>query len=472
MSFDLAAKDYATITELSKYNMEAREMLDEANNRIYEIRREGDAPEVKLANPILTGNTVDVRGDVDKIVVSGSINEVSAIESLRINGKDAVVDKSSDGTYEFLANLDVEGADKLQIIAIDAYNNETNLSYDINRTEIIAPEIAIIRPYASDDGQIYLDSNDPSLRIEGRITDNSLISSISIDGVRASYADNDLNPSFSASINVLNKNKITVLAEDVFGNVQTTEFRLNREGAIISESNPMGKTWVVFVENSNYNTFASLDGPVKDVNLMRRALENYQIHQVIHKKDLTKEQMDKFFSIDLRDQIMSNQVKSLLIWYAGHGKFVNEIGYWIPVDAERDNEFSYYSTNTLRASMEPYVNTLTHTLVVTDACESGPSFYLAMRSAMQIKSCDNWEATQYQSSQVFSSAGTELAVDDSQFTRTFANSLEGNPNACIPIESIVSSVIMAVTNNNQQSPRFGKITGMKDEDGTFFFIAK
>jgi len=165
-------------------------------------------------------------------------------------------------------------------------------------------------------------------------------------------------------------------------------------------------------------------------------------------------------------------VKSLLIWYAGHGKFVNEVGYWIPTDAKRDDEFTYFNINTLRAAMEPYVNYLTHTLVITDACESGPSFYTAMRSTPTIRSCDDWEDTQFKSSQVFSSAGYELAVDDSQFTRTFANALTSNPNACIPIEEIVSSVTMAVTNNNQQKPKFGKIAGLVDENGTFFFIAK
>ena len=270
----------------------------------------------------------------------------------------------------------------------------------------------------------------------------------------------------------MNRKKITVIAEDKYGNRQVSEFRLNREGAAINEANPMGKTWVVFVENSNYKSFASLDGPVKDVNLMKRALGNYQIHNIIHKKDLTKDQMEKFFSIELRDMIRSNQVKSLLIWYSGHGKFVNETGYWIPVDAKRDDEFTYFNINTLRAAMEPYVSVLTHTLVVTDACESGPSFYTAMRSASPIRSCDDWEATQFKSSQVFSSAGQELAADDSQFTRTFANSLSANPKSCIPIEEIVSAVTMAVTNNNQQKPEFGKIKGLVDENGTFFFIAK
>ncbi len=123
--------------------------------------------------------------------------------------------------------------------------------------------------------------------------------------------------------------------------------------------------------------------------------------------------------------------------------------------------------------METYLNYLTHTLVITDACESGPGFYQAMRSDnLKKRSCSDWQATQFKSSQVFSSAGYELAVDDSQFTRTFATALLNNPNACIPIEEIVAKVSSAVTTNNQQKPNFGKIAGLKDEDGTFFFIAR
>jgi len=42
----------------------------------------------------------------------------------------------------------------------------------------------------------------------------------------------------------------------------------------------------------------------------------------------------------------------------------------------------------------------------------------------------------------------------------------------MPIEEVVTKVSSAVGTNNQQKPKFGKITGLKDEDGTFFFIAK
>jgi hypothetical protein len=95
-----------------------------------------------------------------------------------------------------------------------------------------------------------------------------------------------------------------------------------------------------------------------------------------------------------------------------------------------------------------------------------------MREIPKERNCADWEATRLKSSQVFSSAGYELAVDNSQFTRTFANTLANNPNTCIPIESIVSKVTSAVTQNNQQKPKFGKISGLEDENGTFFFISK
>jgi len=471
MNYAKAMEDYTKITVLSEFNQEARKMLKDAQDRLYELNREAVPPEITIVSPAPASTSLEVRGDNKTFLITGKIMDKSKIKTFSIN--DVPINTvEKDGEYEFLAKIDIEGADQITLVAHDDYDNEKSVTYSLVRTEIIPPVVNILAPYASDDGQIYLDSNDPSLFLQGKITDESKIKSVFIDGVTASYPVDDINPSFTATIDIMNKNKIIVEAEDIYGNKETAEFRLNREGAVISESNPMGKTWVVFIENSDYTTFASLDGPKKDVTTMTRALAGYDIHNIIHKQNLTKSEMERFFSIELRDLIKANQVKSLLIWYAGHGKFINDVGYWIPVDAQRDDEFTYFNLNTLRASMESYLAYLTHTLVVTDACESGPSFYQAMRSELKQRSCDDWQATQFKSSQVFSSAGYELAVDDSQFTRTFASSLQNNPNACIPIEEIVAKVSTAVGNNNQQKPKFGKITGLKDEDGTFFFIAR
>ncbi len=472
MNYSSAAKDYETITQLSEYDVNAKKLLEATKVRLFEINRENDKPEIIIVDPEPTSGTIlELPGDKETVLIKGKVWDNSDLSYLKINDKDVRFDKK-DNHYEFITDVDIRDFDELVITALDVYDNKQTGIFPIKRTEVEPPLVKIIAPYASDNNLIYLESNDPTLYIEGQITDESHIRSIFIEGVTASYRMDVENPKFSANIDIMNKNKFTVIAEDMFGNRVEKEFTLNREGAIISQNNPMGKTWVVFIENSKYEVFASLEGPVKDVSLMKASFAKYQIHNIITKQNMTKEELERFFSIELRDLLRSNHVNSLLVWYAGHGKFVNETGYWIPVDAQRDDEFTYYNINTLKAAMQSYSSSLTHTLVVSDACESGPTFYQAMRSTPKERSCDDWTATRSKSSQVFSSAGYELAVDNSQFTRTFANSLANNPNSCIPIENIVSQVTIAVIKNNQQRPKFGKIAGLEDENGTFFFMLK
>ncbi len=472
LQYKEAIKDYEMLAKMSKYDATAQELLAEAKTRLFELNRESNKPVISIADPVEKENKViDVAKGINVLPLTGKVKDESNLKSVIVNNY-TIPFVLKDGSYEFLTSVNLNQSDQLIVEVTDIYENIETVIYSIRRTEVSPPEIRIIAPYASDNNLVYLDSNDPTIYVEGAISDESRIVSISIEGVLASYIPDDLNPTFQASINILNKDNFTVKAKDEFGNLSEKTFTLNREAADIAANNPMGKTWVVFIENSNYENFASLEGPVKDITLMKTALSKYSIHNFIQKKNMTKQEMEKFFAIELRDLLRSNRVNSILVWYAGHGKFVNETGYWVPVDAKRDDEFTYFNINALKASMQSYPKEVTHTLVITDACESGPSFYQAMRGTEEIKSCDDWSATRLKSSQVFSSAGYELAVDNSQFTKTFANVLANNPNACIPIESVVQKVTSAVTKGNQQKPQFGKIAGLQDENGTFFFMTK
>ena len=469
--YESALEDYEKLLAMSKYDGNAQRLHEEASQRMFELNREEDKPMVSLLDPLSNdANTIDVSKEIIILNVTGVISDASDIKSLQVNGFTVPVEETKEG-FRFLASVNLSATNQVTVQVSDVYDNTETAIFPIRRTEIDAPLVSMIAPYGSENNILYLDNNDPLIYVEGKIEDESKITSIYIDSVMASYIPSDLNPNFTATINVTNKSRITVYVEDEFGNRSEIEYKLNRDAQSFDD-NPMGKTWAIFIENSDYESFASLSGPTKDVSIMRSALANYQIHEVIHKKNMTKAELSKFFSIELRDMIRSNRVNSLLVWYAGHGKYVNESGYWIPVDASRDDEFSYYNINALKAAMQVYPDVLTHTLVITDACESGPSFYQAMRSGIQEHSCDDWTSTRFKSSQVFSSAGYELAVDDSQFTRTFANVLTNNPSSCIPIENIVMKVTSAVENATKQSPQFGKIAGLEDEDGTFFFIPK
>jgi tetratricopeptide (TPR) repeat protein len=471
MSFDKAMEDYNKITVLSEFDVKARKMLKAAQIRLYELNREKVSPEISVVSPSPVNNAVEIRGDKEAILITGKITDKSKIKSFIINN-DTVRITGKNGQYEFLSNINVKGLDKITLIALDDYDNEKVLNYSLIRTEINPPKFSIIAPFTSEDGQVFLDSPTPNIAIQGKVEDQSQIKSITIGDVSASYRRDELNPGFTATLDISNISKFTVVVEDIYGNRSESEFRFNREGAVIAESNPMGRTWAVFIENSSYETFASLDGPIKDVSTIQRALANYQIHNIFHKKDMTKAEMEKYFNIELRDLVRNNQVKSLLVWYAGHGKFINDIGYWIPVDAKRDDEFTYFNINALKAGLQSYTDVIVHTLVISDACESGPGFYTAMRASGDEPKCDNTIVAGAKSAQVFSSAGYELAVDNSKFTATFANTLINNKNACIPIETIVKFVTAAVSTDKGQKPKFGKIQGLDDMNGTFFFIAK
>jgi len=469
--YEKALADYEKLLAMSKYDGTAQRLHEQATIRMFELNREENKPLVTLVKPeSRSDNSVDVPRGTEVIALTGLIRDESDIKTLQVNNFTVPVEKTEEG-YEFLASVNVKDTDQITVQVSDVYDNAETAIFTLRRTEVDPPSVQIIAPYGSDNNILYLDSDEPIIYIEGRAEDESRISNIYIDSVSASYIPSDINPSFSAMVRVENKSRITVQAEDEYGNRSESVFTLNRDAQSFG-NNPMGKTWAIFIENSNYELFASLEGPTKDITLMKAALARYQIHNFIHKKDMTKQELERFFAIELRDLIRSNRVNSILVWYAGHGKFINETGYWIPVDASRDDEFTYFNINALKASMQSYPDFVNHTLVVTDACESGPTFYQAMRSGLQERNCDDWEATRFKSSQVFSSAGYELAVDDSQFTRTFANVLANNPNECVPIENIVQKVTTAVVNNNQQKPQFGKIAGLEDENGTFFFIPK
>jgi tetratricopeptide (TPR) repeat protein len=464
MEKEAAIKDFQLFTQ----HATQEKRIAEANNRIFELLRETDNPVIIIDTPMIVENKLAVLGDKGILLIKGKITDASKIEHFALNGETLPLD----GNNAFEYKLNTNGVNSVELEATDVYKNSTKNLYELLSMETDAPLVRITTPYASDNNEIYLDSDDPNLFLEGVAQDENLIKNISIDGERAIYNDTELNPTFTASIDIQDKPTITIACEDAFGNKTETVFILNREGALIAEDNPMGKTWVIFIENSEYETFASLEGPTKDVSTMKSALATYQVHNFIHKKNMSKSEMERFFSIELRDQVKKNNVNSLLVWYAGHGKFINETGYWIPVDATRDDEFTYFNINALKAGMQSYSNYITHTLVVTDACESGPSFYQAMRATNEAPACDDVNATKFRSSQVFSSAGYELAADNSQFTKTFAKSLQYNENSCIPIESIVNQVTKAVSQNEDQKPKFGKIAGLEDENGTFFFMKK
>ena len=466
-----ALDDFRRFKDLSPGYPGMTDMIEKAEHQVYELNKESNNPEVVFSEPLMNKSGIfEIPFGASDIRIVGAVDDQSHINKIEVNNIPADFN-INEFNPEFELVINVDGLEEINVVVSDVYYNVLIQTIKIRRTEVNKPSIRLRAPVASDNGEIFLDTESPQLYVEGVIEDESKIAMIKVNDLIASFPIDEPNPSFSATISITNTDNFTVYVEDIYGNATLKTYQLNRGSIGLLADNPMGKTWVIFIENSNYEEFASLDGPEKDITVIRSSLANYKINNFIHKKDMTKKDMERFFAIELRDLVRANQVNSLLIWYAGHGKFINETGYWIPINAKRDDEFTYFNINSIKASLQSYSATLTHTLMINDACESGASFADLTRGEEE-RSCDDWKDIRSKSSQVFSSAGYELALDNSQFTKTFANMLKNNPDACLPIDEIVKSVKTAVIQNKQQTPKFGTISGLGDENGTFFFIKK
>ena len=108
---------------------------------------------------------------------------------------------------------------------------------------------------------------------------------------------------------------------------------------------------------------------------MQRSFANYSVQRTIQKKNLSKEQLERFFNVELRDLVRTNKVNTLLVWYAGHGRTQGGKAYWVPVDGRKDDVYSYFNYGSLKVQMQNYSETVGSTLVVSDAAGTDPSFY-------------------------------------------------------------------------------------------------
>jgi len=75
----------------------------------------------------------------------------------------------------------------------------------------------IVAPYTNDEGQVLLDTPTPNIAIQGKISDESRIKSITVGNFTASYNPNELNPSFTATLNVADLNKLPWLLKIFMG---------------------------------------------------------------------------------------------------------------------------------------------------------------------------------------------------------------------------------------------------------------
>lgn len=447
--------------------------LKRMRNRIYELKRENAAPEFKISSPNLDiDNKIMIPKNQLFVEVKGKVFDKSLIKSVIINDLEADFEHDSINP-SFRIKLNLNDKSYLNVKVLDVYSNLTEQNFEFNRAEKNKPNHKLYLSYDENSKEIYIDKSiTKKINITGKIEDESYIKRVMINNKIASFNINESNPVYEAELDISNLDSIKILIIDEYDNTSTFSYYINSKKAQQMESNPMGKTWLIFIANANYESFSSLTGPEKDMKLIKNALTQYAFDNIITKHNMTLAEMEKFFRIDLRDLIREQSVQSIMIWFAGHGKYLNETGYWLPVNAKKDDELSYYPIPYLKSNLSSYSKSLKNILVISDACESGPAFSLSSEEIIQFDCKKLEQVKQNKSAYVFSSTTNEKASDNSIFCESFADQLNTNQSYCLSMSEMVKFVSGVVEKRQSQRCKYGKIKDINDNGGSFYFLKK
>ncbi len=235
-----------------------------------------------------------------------------------------------------------------------------------------------------------------------------------------------------------------------------------------------GKFYALLIGCSDYTdpSIADLGGlPVTDAENLAKCLKaNYTFDDA--NVQVLKSPTRRELVIALDD--MSKKVTpedNVLIFYAGHGHYEddNDIGYWLPKDAEVGNSANWLYNDQLVAAMRK-IKSL-HTLLISDACFSGSIF--KNRSISLVGATDVIKKKyQLPSRKAITSGTLKTVPNKSVFIKYLLDRLEKNKDKYYSSATLFQAIETPVGNNSSSLPQFGVIANVGDEGGDFIFIKK
>jgi tetratricopeptide (TPR) repeat protein/uncharacterized caspase-like protein len=234
-----------------------------------------------------------------------------------------------------------------------------------------------------------------------------------------------------------------------------------------------GKYFALVIGNNDYARLPKLETAVKDAQDVSNVLRTLYGFDV------------KFLANATRADIMSGLSEyrrtltdgdNLLIYYAGHGQLDRgaDRAYWLPVDAEKDNNANWISADDVTGDLRAMPSR--HILVISDSCYSG-----AFRSAgAEISPADvNQFLLQKKAkrSRTLMSSGALEPVSDgggavnSVFAEALIQGLSGADEQAFSAGRLFDDFVeVRVAGRARQTPLYSAIRNSGDEGGDFVFI--
>ena len=229
-----------------------------------------------------------------------------------------------------------------------------------------------------------------------------------------------------------------------------------------------GRYHALVIGNNRYQHLSNLRTAVNDATKVASVLKRDYGFEVDLLTNATESQIVKSLR-NYRRNLSEND--NLLIYYAGHGGFdedANRTGYWLPVDATRDDPSNWIMTDYV-------VNQITameakHVMVVADSCFAG-----AIGRGIKIDyGSPNWvhKLVKKKARIRLTSGGLEPVEDGvgshSVFAKIFISLLEENTE--VLNTSKLFNDLQRRFPASAQNPEYGDLHEAGDDGGDFLFV--
>lgn len=234
---------------------------------------------------------------------------------------------------------------------------------------------------------------------------------------------------------------------------------------------PNGNNYLLVIGIDEYEHFPKLHNAVTDAqNVIDVLTSKYQFDNehvyTLFNENATEQNINAVFR-QLIKEVSSED--NLTIYFSGHGHYddLEDVGYWIPVDAK---DFHEYFSNDRIIRFLKRIDSF-HTFLIADSCFSG-SLFSGTRSAASDKLDQvpsRWGLT----------SGMNEPVQDgpmgesSPFAKYFLEYLRNNKQNHLMVSDVIQYVKRAVGANTKQQPVGNRLHGVGDRGmGEFVFYLK
>jgi len=231
-----------------------------------------------------------------------------------------------------------------------------------------------------------------------------------------------------------------------------------------------GHCYALIIGNGAYTHISQLTTPLNDARTIADVLhKNYGFNVTTLYNGKRADIIRALTS--LRSILSEND--NLLIFYAGHGWLDTEAdtGYWLPIDASKDDPVNWISHETITSSIRAM--RAKHVIVLADSCYSGK-----LTRGLQVKKVGRdglSEIAHRRARIVISSGGLEPVLDGgarenhSVFAGALIKILRENISV-LDAAGLFSTLRKRVTWNADQVPEYGVIHKAGHAGGDFLFI--